>query len=81
MENGWNAASGDNGMILDVIGFGATVDIHNVKGTLRFPYAVDENSINTYVGYGNDQTQNDLQTALSADKKTFTFTTDKLSVN
>ena len=81
MENGWNAASGDNGMILDVIGFGATVDIHNVKGTLRFPYAVDENSINTYVGYGNNQTQNDLQTALSADKKTFTFTTDKLSVN
>ncbi len=81
MENGWNAASRDNGMILDVIGFGATVDIHNVKGTLRFPYAVDESSIKTYVGYGNEQTQNGLQTTLSADKKTFSFTTDKLSVN
>lgn len=79
MENGANAATSDNGMIFDIIGFGASVPMHNVTATVRFPYATTLENCKTYVGYGSD-TPTDLNNKLSDDGKTFTFSAQKLNV-
>lgn len=80
MENGKNAASSDNGMIIDVIPFGFTVDLHNVTATVHFPYAVSMENCKTYVGYGST-TNADLNKKLSDDGKTLTFEADVLGVS
>lgn len=80
VENGANAATGENSMRLDVIGFGASVPMHNVTATVHFPYATTLENCKTYKGYGVD-TPTDLNNTLSDDGKTFTFSVDKLEVN
>ena len=78
MENGKNAASKDNGLIIDVIPFGFTVDLHNVTATVEFPYAVQAENCKLYVGYGSE-TNVDLNRQFSADNKTLTFSAAVLS--
>lgn len=80
VENGANAATSDNGMKFDIIGFGASVPMHNVTATVYFPYATTLENCKTYVGYGSD-TPKDLNGKLSADGKTFTFSAALLDVN
>ena len=78
MENSAGSVNTSKGMHIDVVPFGYTVPLHNVTGTVNFPYAVQADNLSAYVGYGND-TPMDIGT-LSADGKTYTFSKDLLSV-
>lgn len=80
MENGANAATKDNGMLIDVVPFGAMVAMHNVTVSVTLPYATSLENCATYVGYGAE-TPTDLGMQLSADKKTLSFAVDTLSVH
>ena len=81
MENGNNAASSKDGMIIDVLPFGSTVGYHNVKATVHFPYAVTAENCVLYKGYGSTSPATGLNKQLSADGKTLTFATDYLPVS
>ena len=66
----------EDGMIIDVIGYGWSVPLHNVTATVHFPEAVT--SAEVYVGhYGTDKT---YPFTLSSDKKTLTVTADSLKL-
>ncbi len=65
-----------NGMILDVVGFGWMVPLHNVRATVHFPDAVQ-----SYVVYSDifgSETGNVVQRSISEDKKTIHMTADVL---
>lgn len=79
MQNGSNAATKDNGMIIDVVGFGTTVEINNVTITVHFPYATTMENCKTYVGYGST-TPTSLGSVLSADGKTLTMSISRLGL-
>ncbi len=78
MQNGINAGTKRNGMIIDVIPFGFTVDLHEVSATVRFPYPVAEDTCALYTGYGAEEEDATLNKHLSEDKKTLTFSTSLL---
>ena len=78
MENGRGSATSSNGMIIDVIPFGYTTELHNVSATVHFPYEVELEDCKTYVGYGSSANDNSINKKLSDDKKTLTFSTDLL---
>ena len=63
------------GMIIDVIGFGSTVPLHNVTATLRFPNAISD--MKAYVG-NNETPYNGA--VLSPNGRTLTMQFDRLSV-
>ncbi len=65
---------GANEMTVDVIGFGWSVDLHNVTATVRFPAPLTV--CKAYEGgYGSGETQ---AFSLSEDKKTFTLSRNVL---
>lgn len=80
MENGWNAANSDDGMLLDVIPYGISVPLHNASVSITLPYATTLEHCKTYVGYGAT-TPTDLSPALSEDGRTFSFFVDVLNVH
>lgn len=78
MENGINAGTKKNGMIIDVIPFGFTVDLHNVSAVVHFPFAVSEQDCILYSGYGSTMEDTTLNKTISQDGKTLTFSTSLL---
>lgn len=69
----------ENGMILDVVGFGSSVPLQDVSVTMRFPSAVQ--TVNGYVGgYGSAEGWGDAEYSLSQDKKTLEIHADELEV-
>ncbi|MBQ8322535.1 MAG: DUF2207 domain-containing protein [Clostridia bacterium] len=81
MENGLGAGSSRDGMNIDVIPFGFTVDLHNVSAEVRFPYAVAAENCILRRGYGSTKEDTALNKKISDDGKTLTFSKDVLSVN
>ncbi len=81
MENGRGAGSADDGMRIDVIPFGFTVDLHNVTATVHFPFSVSKESCKLYQGYGATHETTGLNKRLSTDGKTLTFSTNLLPVS
>lgn len=72
------AKSGENGMILDVVGFGTGVAINDANITVRFP---DECSFAKVYSSANGGKGNDYVTeTLAADKKSIFLHADKLPV-
>lgn len=71
MENHFDTK---NSMTIDIIPFGFTVPLHNVKATVHFPSAIKNGDYNLFVGYGTQNPENsDFSVAeLSADGKTLT---------
>ena len=78
MQNGLGAGTKRNGMIIDVIPFGFTVDLHEVSATVRFPFPVTEESCLLYSGYGSETEDTTLNKSISPDGKTLTFSADVL---
>ena len=81
MENGWGAASWDNGMLIDVIPFGSTMPFYNVSAVIYFPYAVKAEDCVLYKGLNSTTDATDLNKQLSMDGKTLYFSTPKLSTS
>ena len=81
MENGRGAGTSKNGMRIDVIPFGFTVDLHNISASVQFPYAVTGDTCILRRGYGTTKEDKTLNKAISADGKTLTFSRDLLPVN
>lgn len=78
MEHGGNEV--ENGMHIDVIGFGWSVPLHNVSVTLHFPTAVSQNAITLYSGaYGAQGNEANVAFSFS-DEKTLTLTSPKLEL-
>lgn len=71
MENHFDTK---NSMTIDIIPFGFTVPLHNVKATVHFPSAIKSGDYNLFVGYGTQNPENNELTLvdLSADGKTLT---------
>lgn len=71
-----------NGMHLDVIGFGSSVPIHNVKVRINFPAPISEADYTCYVGgYGvSEEDSKQIERTLSSDGKTLTLATDVLEL-
>lgn len=76
MEQGVDAGEG---MIIDVIGFGWSVPLHNVSVTVHFPSSVEDYKL--YVGgYGAAADNAKVSRALSEDKKTLTLSASELEI-
>ncbi len=71
MENHFDTK---NSMTIDIIPFGFTVPLHNVKATVHFPSAIQSDDYNLFVGYGTQNPENNELTLvdLSTDGKTLT---------
>ncbi len=80
MENGRGAGTSENGMRIDVIPFGFTVDLHNISGTVRFPHAVTADSCILRSNYGSDKEDTTLNKKISDGGKTLTFSKSVLPV-
>ena len=80
MENGRGAGSSKDGMRIDVIPFGFTVDLHNVSATVRFPYAVTAENCILRTDYGSDEEDTTLNKKLTDGGKTLTFSKSVLPV-
>ncbi|MBQ8291145.1 MAG: DUF2207 domain-containing protein [Clostridia bacterium] len=78
MELGVNDV--ENGMILDVVGFGSGVPIHNVCITMHFPDKATITAEDIYVGGYGVAAGGDIDWTLSADGKTLTLEKDVLRV-
>ena len=82
MENHFDTK---NQMTIDVIPFGFTVPLHNVKATVRFPSAITAEDYQLFVGYGTSSPETngngELSFAkLSSDGKMLTFEADVLEM-
>ena len=79
VEHGGNEI--ENGMLIDVIGYGWSVPLNDVSVNVHFPAAVDETSLQLYSGgYGAGGNDANVVMQLSADGKTLTLTADRLNV-
>ncbi len=67
------------GMIIDVTGFGWTVDLHNVTATVHLPEK--PTSFEVYNDSFGTQTDNEVQTLVSEDGKTITMMAPVLKVS
>ncbi|MBE7068426.1 MAG: DUF2207 domain-containing protein [Clostridiales bacterium] len=81
MQNGLNAGTKKDGMIIDVIPFGFTVDLHAVSGVVRFPFAVSAENCVLYSGYGSETEDTTLNKRISEDGKTLTFSAEVLPLS
>ena len=66
------------GMILDVIGFGWTVPLHNVSATLHFPERAE--IVGVYSDIFGENTENQVSQTTSSDGKTLTLTAEMLDL-
>ena len=78
MEHGGNEV--ENGMHIDVIGFGWSVPLHNVSVTVHFPTAVSQSDIALYSGGYGAQGNEANVTASYPDEKTLALTSPKLEL-
>ena len=77
-----NKAADDNGMIIDVVGFGWPVELNDVTVTMHFPAPLSASDYQVYVGYDNDEADTKkLQQFLSEDGKTLTLTAETLPLS
>lgn len=67
------------GMIIDVVGFGWTVDLHNVSATVHLPEK--PTSCEVYSDIFGAQTQNNVLTSVSEDGKTITMSAPVLKLS
>ncbi|MBQ8685901.1 MAG: DUF2207 domain-containing protein [Clostridia bacterium] len=69
MENHFDTK---DSMTIDIIPFGFTVPLHNVKATVRFPAAIERDDFRIFVGYGTStpETGGEATATLSEDGKT-----------
>ena len=79
VEHGGNEV--ENGMHIDVIGYGWSVPLNDVSVQMHFPAAIGENDLKLYSGgYGAEGNEANVAVQLSADRKTLSLTTDRLDV-
>lgn len=68
----------ENGMLLDVVGYGTTVPLNDVSVTMRFPSAVQ--SVELYGDYGSGASPSGVTQVLSEDRKTLKIEAEYLPV-
>ena len=79
VEHGGNEM--ENGMLIDVIGYGWSVPLNNVSVSVHFPQAVQEDGLKLYSGgYGAMGNDANVLAQFSADKKTLSLSVEKLNV-
>ena len=79
VEHGGNEL--ENGMLIDVIGYGWSVPLQNVSVSVHFPAAIGGADYKVYSGgYGANGNTADVQASLSADGKTLALTAKSLDV-
>lgn len=79
VEHGGNEI--ENGMLIDVIGYGFSVPLNDVSVNVHFPAAVEENALKLYSGgYGAQGNEAGVVASLSDDKKTLFLTCDRLEI-
>ena len=79
VEHGGNEI--ENGMLIDVIGYGWSVPLNDVSVNVHFPAAVEKESLELYSGgYGASGNDANVVMQLSADKKSLTLTAERLEV-
>ena len=79
VEHGGNEV--ENGMHIDVIGYGWSVPLNNVSVQVHFPVSVEENALKLYSGgYGANGNEANVTVQLSADKKTLSLAAEQLNV-
>lgn len=70
-----------NGMRLDIIGYGWSVPLHKVRAEITFPAPLSENGYVLYSGgYGSQGNEAGVQCTLSPDGKTLSLFADELSL-
>ena len=77
VEHGGNEV--ENGMYIDVIGYGWSVPLNDVSVQMHFPEPLQTNTVYSG-GYGASGNQANVKTALSADRKTLSLTAERLDV-
>ena len=71
----------ENGMYIDVIGYGWSVPLNDVLITVHFPAAVEKESLELYSGgYGASGNEANVIMQLSGDEKTLTLTAEQLKI-
>lgn len=79
VEHGGNEV--ENGMRIDVIGYGWSVPLNDVSVDVHFPVAVEENTLELYSGgYGAEGNAANVTMSLSSDKKTLSLSSERLEV-
>lgn len=69
----------ENGMIIDVVGFGWTVPLHNVTAKVHLPAALNVSDYQIYTDIFGSATQNEVEHSLSEDGKTVTMSASILN--
>ena len=71
----------ENGMHIDVIGYGWSVPLNDVSVQMHFPEPLQTNGYKVYSGgYGAEENEANVKTVLSTDQKTLSLTAERLSV-
>ena len=79
VEHGGNEV--ENGMHIDVIGYGWSVPLNNVSVQMHFPEPLQADGYTIYSGgYGTEGNEAGVGAMLSADKKTLSLTAERLDV-
>ena len=79
VEHGGNEI--ENGMLIDVIGYGFSVPLNDVSVDVHFPAAVEETALKLYSGgYGAQGNEANVVMSLSEDKKTLSLSSDRLEI-
>ena len=79
VEHGGNEV--ENGMLIDVIGYGWSVPLHNVLVNVHFPTSVQGNAFKLYSGgYGAAGNDANVNAVLSQDGKTLSLSAERLDV-
>ena len=79
VEHGGNEV--ENGMLIDVIGYGWSVPLNDVSVDVHFPVAVEESTLALYSGgYGAEGNEANVAMLISADKKTLSLASERLEI-
>ena len=79
VEHGGNEV--ENGMLIDVIGYGWSVPLNDVSVDVHFPVAVEESTLALYSGgYGAEGNEANVAMSISADKKTLSLASERLEI-
>lgn len=68
----------ERGMTVDLIGFGWSIPLHNVKATMRFPDSLTQEMVSVYAG--GYKTSEEYPYTLSDDGKTLTVSAERLDI-
>lgn len=79
VEHGGNEV--ENGMYIDLIGYGWSVPLNDVSVSVHFPVAVTQNALTLYSGgYGAEGNEANVFSWLSTDQKTLFITCEQLEI-